>query len=121
PVRRAASARYHAHAARPRGCRGRRSPNGSEVHSVQNRSTPSIDHTVARVSLTGAVCPDLREVDDESFACAIKTPPPLDEKPLYRAPAPVSDRSRLAFPNRPILAPTWGLDGSFISFSPDVR
>lgn len=33
-----------AHAARSRCRRRGRSPNGSEVHSLQNRSTPSIDH-----------------------------------------------------------------------------
>ena len=55
PVWRAASARYHAHAARSRCRRGGRAPNGSEGHRRPKGATPSIDPTIARVAVNWRV------------------------------------------------------------------
>ena len=51
PVRRAASARCHAHAARSRYRRREPTSNGREVRGSWNRFTPSIDPTVAGVPM----------------------------------------------------------------------
>src|SRR5260221_13105830 len=63
-VRRAASARCHAHAVGSR-CHRLTSSNRIEVRSARRRSSPWLAATVARIAVNWGGCSDLRDARDE--------------------------------------------------------